>query len=223
MKILEQYNIIPKDITLFEQAFMHTSYCNENNIKSSYERLEFLGDKVVDLIVSEYLYKHMDLEEGDMTKLRAAYVCEQALYEYALLLNLNDYIKLGKGEENSGGKFRKAILADAFEAFVGAIYVDQGLNVAKRFINDTIISSMIEKETHFNDYKSSFQEKIQIDNKKIEYILVDESGPAHDKKFTSVVKVENIVYGKGTGSTKKEAEQNAAKDALNKQVGEIKE
>ncbi len=223
MKILEQYNIVPKNMNLFEQAFMHSSYCNENNLKDSYERLEFLGDKVVDLIVSEYLYKHMDLEEGDMTKLRASYVCENALYEYALLLNFNEYIKLGKGEESSGGKYRKAILADVYEAFVGAIYIDQGLNVAKRFINDTLISSMVEKETHFKDYKSSFQEKIQIDNKKIEYVLVDETGPAHDKKFTSIVKVENIIYGKGVGSTKKEAEQNAAKDALDKQVGELNE
>lgn len=219
--LLKKYKIIPKNIELYEQAFMHTSYCNENNIKTSYERLEFLGDKVVDLIISEYLYRHMDLEEGDMTKLRASYVCENALYEYALSLNFNEYIKLGKGEESSGGKFRKTILADAFESFVGAIYLDQGLNVAKRFINDTIISSMIEKEEHFKDYKSLFQEKIQIDNKKIEYIITDETGPAHDKAFVAIIKVEDIIYGRGTGSSKKEAEQNAAKNALEKQVGEV--
>ncbi len=221
MEILEKFNIVPKNIELYEQAFMHTSYSNENKISISYERLEFLGDKVVDLIVSEYLYRHMDLAEGDMTKLRAAYVCENALYEYALILNLGNYLKLGKGEEASGGKYRKAILADTFEALVGAIYLDQGLNVAKRFVNDTIISSMVEKETFFKDYKSLFQEKIQIDNKKIEYVIIEESGPAHDKKFTTIVKVEDIVYGKGMGSSKKEAEQNAAKDALDKQVGEL--
>ena len=219
--LLKKYKIIPKNIELYEQAFMHTSYCNENNIKTSYERLEFLGDKVVDLIISEYLYRHMDLEEGDMTKLRASYVCENALYEYALSLNFNEYIKLGEGEESSGGKFRKTILADAFESFVGAIYLDQGLNVAKRFINDTIISSMIEKEEHFKDYKSLFQEKIQIDNKKIEYIITDETGPAHDKEFIAIIKVEDIIYGRGTGGSKKEAEQNAAKNALDKQVGEV--
>ncbi len=218
MEFLKHFNIEPKNIELYKQAFTHTSYSNENNIDVSYERLEFLGDKVVDLIISEYLYRHMDLKEGDMTKLRASYVCENALYEYALSLNFNEYIKLGKGEESSGGKFRKAILADVFEAFVGALYLDQGLNVTKRFLNDTIISSMIEKETYFSDYKSLFQERIQIDNKKIEYILIDETGPAHDKTFTSIVKVENITFGKGVGSTKKEAEQNAAKDALNKQV-----
>ena len=221
MEILEKFNIVPKNIELYEQAFMHTSYSNENKISISYERLEFLGDKVVDLIVSEYLYRHMDLAEGDMTKLRAAYVCENALYEYALLLNLSEYLKLGKGEEASGGKYRKAILADTYEALVGAIYLDQGLNVAKRFVNDTIISSMVEKETFFKDYKSLFQEKIQIDNKKIEYVIIDESGPAHDKKFSTIVKVEDIVYGKGMGSSKKEAEQNAAKDALDKQVGDL--
>lgn len=221
MEILEKFNIVPKNIDLYEQAFMHTSYSNENKISISYERLEFLGDKVVDLIVSEYLYRHMDLAEGDMTKLRAAYVCENALYEYALILNLGNYLKLGKGEEASGGKYRKAILADTFEALVGAIYLDQGLNVAKRFVNDTIISSMVEKETFFKDYKSLFQEKIQIDNKKIEYVIIEESGPAHDKKFTTIVKVEDIVYGKGMGSSKKEAEQNAAKDALDKQVGDL--
>lgn len=221
MEILEKFNIVPKNIELYEQAFMHTSYSNENKISISYERLEFLGDKVVDLIVSEYLYRHMDLAEGDMTKLRAAYVCENALYEYALILNLGNYLKLGKGEEASGGKYRKAILADTFEALVGAIYLDQGLNVAKRFVNDTIISSMVEKETFFKDYKSLFQEQIQIDNKKIEYIITEETGPAHDKSFTSIVKVEDIIYGKGIGQSKKEAEQNAAKNALEKQVGEL--
>jgi ribonuclease-3 len=218
MEVLKKFNIEPKNMELFEQAFLHTSYSNENNLDKSYERLEFLGDKVVDLIVSEYLYKHMDLQEGDMTKLRASYVCENALYEYALALNFNEYLKLGKGEEASGGKFRKTILADTYESFVGAIYIDQGLNVAKRFVNDTLISNMIENELYFKDYKSSFQETIQIDNKKIEYLLTDESGPAHEKIFTSIVKVEDIIYGKGTGATKKEAEQNAAKNALDKQV-----
>ena len=218
MEVLKKFNIVPKNIELYEQAFIHTSYSNENNTKTSYERLEFLGDKVLDLIISEYLYRHMDLEEGDMTKLRAAYVCENALYEYALSLNFNEYIKLGKGEESSGGKYRKTILADAFEAFIGAIYLDQGLNISKRFINETIISSMIEKETFFKDYKSLFQEQIQIDNKKIEYVITEELGPAHDKSFEAVVKVEDIIYGKGKGQSKKEAEQDAAKNALEKKV-----
>jgi ribonuclease-3 len=218
MKLLEELNIVPRDISLYERAFLHTSYCNEMGLKDSYERLEFLGDKVIDLIVSEYLYRHMYIEEGQMTKIRAAYVCENALYEYALKLNFNEYVKLGKGEESSGGKFRKTILADVFEAFVGAIYLDQGLNVAKRFVNNTIICNMNENNEFFKDYKSVLQEQIQIDNRCIEYVTVGETGPAHDKTFTVVVKVDGIVYGKGVGSNKKEAEQNAAKDALEKQA-----
>lgn len=218
MKLLEELNIIPRDITLYERAFYHTSYCNEMGLKDSYERLEFLGDKVIDLILSEYLYRHMYVEEGQMTKIRAAYVCENALYEYALKLNFNEYVKLGKGEASSGGSMRKTILADVFEAFVGAIYIDQGLNVAKRFINSTIISNMNENNEYFKDYKSAFQEEIQIENGCIEYSIIKEEGPAHDKTFTAVVKVNKITYGTGTGNTKKEAEQNAAKDALEKQV-----
>jgi ribonuclease-3 len=218
MKLLEELNIEPRDISLYERAFMHTSYCNENNLKDSYERLEFLGDKVIDLIVSEYLYRHMYIEEGEMTKIRAAYVCENALYEYALKLNFNEYAKVGKGEEASGGKFRKAILADMFEAFVGAVYLDQGLNIAKRFVNNTIISNMNENNEYFKDYKSVFQEQVQTDNRCIEYVVISESGPSHDKTFTVEVKVDGITFGKGIGSNKKEAEQDAARDALEKQV-----
>jgi ribonuclease-3 len=218
MKLLEELNIEPRDISLYERAFMHTSYCNENNLKDSYERLEFLGDKVIDLIVSEYLYRHMYIEEGEMTKIRAAYVCENALYEYALKLNFNEYAKVGKGEEASGGKFRKAILADMFEAFVGAVYLDQGLNIAKRFVNNTIISNMNENNEYFKDYKSVFQEQVQTDNRCIEYVVISESGPSHDKTFTVEVRVDGITFGKGIGSNKKEAEQDAARDALEKQV-----
>lgn len=218
MKLLDDLNIQARDITLYERAFLHTSYCNEKGIKDSYERLEFLGDKVIDLIISEYLYKHRYIEEGQMTKIRASYVCENALYEYALKLNLNEYIKLGKGEETSGGNLRKAILADVFEAFVGAIYVDQGLNVAKKFLNNIIISNLNENNEFFNDYKSVLQELVQTDRKTVEYIVTNESGPSHNKTFTVIVKVDNIVFGTGTAGTKKEAEQNAAKDALEKQA-----
>lgn len=218
MKLLDDLNIIPRDISLYERAFLHTSYCNENSIKDSYERLEFLGDKVIDLIISEYLYRHRNIEEGIMTKIRASYVCENALYEYALKLNFNEYVKVGKGEEISGGKNRKAILADIFEAFVGALYLDQGLNTAKSFLNKVIISNIEENNEFFNDYKSMLQELVQTDRKSVEYVVTNESGPAHNKTFTVVVKVDNITYGTGTASTKKEAEQRAAKDALDKQA-----
>jgi ribonuclease-3 len=218
MKLLEDLDIIPRDISLYERAFLHSSYCNENGIKDSYERLEFLGDKVIDLIISEYLYKHCNAEEGMMTKIRAAYVCENALYEYALKLNFNDYVKVGKGEELSGGKNRKTILADIFESFVGALYLDLGLNMAKKFLNKIIISNIEKNNEFFNDYKSMLQELVQTDKKSVEYVVTNEAGPAHNKTFTVDVIVDNIIYGTGTAGTKKEAEQNAAKAALDKQA-----
>ncbi len=218
MKILEELKIIPNNIELYERAFMHTSYCNENGIKDSYERLEFLGDKVIDLIVSEYLYRKLEVEEGEMTKMRAAYVCENALYENALRLNFNEYVKVGKGEEASGGKDKKAILADIFEAFVAALYIDKGLNEARRFLNFTIIASIEKNKEFFYDYKSILQEYVQTGKKSIEYELIDEYGPPHSKVFEIAAKVDGIALGKGTGSTKKQAEQNAAQDAIEKKA-----
>jgi ribonuclease-3 len=185
----------------------------------NYERLEFLGDKVLDLVISEYLYRYMGLNEGEMTKLRASYVCENALYEYALSLHFNEYIKVGRGEESSGGKLRKAILADTFEAFIGAVYLDQGLNKVKSIVNKVIVPIM--KDQHkvfFSDYKSLLQELVQIDQKTVVYEVIDQSGPAHNKTFKVMVKVDGINYGEGTAKTKKEAEQEAARDALNKQA-----
>lgn len=219
MKILEELNIVPNDIELYERTLTHTSYSNENGSVENYERLEFLGDKVIDLIVSEYLYKKCEIEEGEMTKTRASYVCENALYEHAISLNFNEYVKLGKGEESSGGREKKAILADVFEAFVGALYLDKGLNEAKRFLNFTIIASIEKNQEFFNDYKSVLQEYVQTGRKSIEYDLVDEYGPPHSKVFEIVVKVDGIALGKGIGSTKKQAEQNAAQDAIKKKAG----
>lgn len=218
MKILDKYRIKANNINLFETAFTHTSYCNENKGTESYERLEFLGDKVLDFIVSEYLYKNEHIEEGEMTKIRAAHVCEDALYEYSLNCNFGEYLKLGKGEEITGGRCKKAILADVFEAFVGALYIDQGIEKAKEFIYSTVIDSIKKNEEIFNDYKSLLQELVQTNKKSLEYILVKESGPSHNKEFEVNVVVENIIYGKGIGKTKKEAEQMAAKDALNKRA-----
>jgi len=218
VKILEELKIIPNDMNLFETAFTHTSYCNENKNTESYERLEFLGDKVLDFIVSEYLYKNRHLFEGEMTKIRASHVCEDALAEYSLNSHFDEYLKLGKGEENTGGRCKKAILADSFEAFIGALYLDQGIEKAKEFVNNTVIKSINENEELFNDYKSELQELVQTNKKSLEYVLTRETGPSHDKEFEVNVIVENIVYGTGIGKTKKEAEQNAAKDALNKKA-----
>lgn len=218
MEILDELNIKPNDINLFLIAFTHTSYCNEFKNTDSYERLEFLGDKVIDFVVSEYLYKNKNIEEGEMTKLRASHVCEDALSEYSLNCNFDKYIRLGKGEEHTGGRLKKAILADVFEAFVGALYVDKGIEEARNFINNTVIDSINKNEELFNDYKSMLQEMVQTNRKSLEYVVVRESGPAHNKNFEVNVIVENIIYGKGIGKTKKEAEQMAAKDALLKKA-----
>jgi ribonuclease III len=219
MKILKKFNIVPNNIELYEQAFSHSSYCNEHNLKDNYERLEFLGDAVLDVIISEYLYKKMHVEEGQMTKLRASYVCENALYEYALGLNFNEYIKLGKGEEISGGKFKKAILADTFEAFIGAVYIDQGLRKVRDIIYKVIIPKIENiATTFFVDYKSLLQELVQTNKNSVEYELAKQEGPPHNKVFTVEVKVGGIKFGTGKASSKKEAEQEAAKDALNKRV-----
>ena len=216
MKIIEELNIPYNNIKLYDQAFTHTSYANENGVKS-YERLEYLGDAVLELIMSEYLFKNTEYEEGKMTKLRAHYVCESALYEYSKRLGLNNYILLGHGEEASGGRDRKAIVADIFESFIGAMFLDLGLDFVKGFIYDNVIPLIERKEVDFfSDYKSVLQELVQTDRRSLEYIVVNEEGPAHDKMFTVDVKIDNILYGTGTAHSKKEAEQEAAKDALRK-------
>lgn len=216
MKILDKLNIPYTNIEYYEQAFTHTSYANECNT-ISYERLEFLGDAVLELIISEYLYKVTNEPEGKMTKLRSSYVCENALYEYSCLLGLNDEIKLGHGESERDGKHNKTIVADIFESFIGAVFLDCGFEVVKKFIYDNIIPLIENKTIDFiEDYKSVLQELVQTDRKSLIYEVVNESGPAHDKTFTIVVKIDNIVYGEGIAHSKKEAEQLAAKSALKK-------
>lgn len=216
MELLSKLGIKPNDISLYETAFSHTSYANENK-KESYERLEFLGDAVLELLMSDYLYNNYDKSEGDMTKLRAHYVCETALYEYSKKLELNKYLKLGKGEEDTGGRNRKAIVSDIFESFLGAIYLDQGLEVARKFFLENVIPHILNHEIDFfDDYKSVLQEYVQTDKKSLEYKVVDEKGPAHNPEFTVEVMIDGIVYGKGVSNSKKSAEQEAAKNALAK-------
>lgn len=216
MKILEEFGITPNKIKLYEQALTHTSYANEHNCPS-YERLEYLGDAVLELVMSTYLFKNTTYPEGRMTKLRASYVCENALYEYSLKLGLNEYIRLGHGESENGGRMRKVIVADTFEAFIAAMYLDQGLDVVNNFIKHYIIPLIEKKELNFEqDYKSILQEFVQTDKRTLNYVVVDESGPAHDKTFTIIVKIDDIIYGRGTAHSKKEAEQLAAKNALEK-------
>ena len=216
MELLKKLEIPYKNVKLYQTALTHTSYANENSVKS-YERLEFLGDAVLELIISEYLYKNTEYEVGKMTKYRSHYVCENANYEYSTRLGLNEYLKLGHGEEERGGKYRKAIVADIFESFMGAMYIDLGLEEVKKFIYKHIIPIIEDKTVDFfDDYKSVLQELVQTDKKSLEYNVIDEQGPAHDKTFTVEVKIDNIVYGSGTAHSKKEAEQIAAHDALKK-------
>ena len=218
MKILDNLNIKTDNIDLYERALTHTSYANENNCES-YERLEYLGDAVLELVMSEYLFNHMDKNEGELTKYRAHYVCEDALYEYSIKLGLNDELKLGKGEEASGGKYKKAIVADIYEAFIGALFLDQGFEQAKKFIYDSAIPFVENNSFEFiHNYKSELQELVQTDKRSLEYEITNEEGPAHDRTYTAIVKIDDVVYGEGTAHSKKDAEQMAAKDALSKSV-----
>lgn len=216
-ELFKRLNIEPKDMSLYKNAFSHSSYVNEHKAKNDYERLEFLGDAVLDLVVADYLYTHYKETEGEMTKVRASYVCENANYCYATGLGLSKYILVGHGEQKEGGNFKKAIVADIFEALMGAIYIDLGFSTVRNVILKVVVPYIENPNvTFFSDYKSSLQEYVQTEQKSLEYKLVNEEGPAHDKRFTVDVVIDNIVYGTGIGTSKKEAEQEAAKVALNK-------
>lgn len=206
---------------LLIEALTHSSYANEHKkdkVKDN-ERLEFLGDSVLDLVVSEFLYKkHNNLSEGDLSKLRASIVCEAFLLKASKQINLGDFILLGKGEEMTGGRERASILADAFEAVIGAVYIDGGLESAKDFINNFIILFMESLSgTIIEDYKTHLQEIIQKDSKKpLTYRVINEEGLDHNKHFEVEVRHDGKVLGVGSGRTKKEAEQKAAFAALDK-------
>ena len=212
IEILKKKNI-QSNLDLYKRALTHTSYSNENNVES-YERLEFLGDAVLELIMSDYLYNERHLEEGTMTKMRASYVCEEACATYSKELGLDQNILLGSGEASAN----TTILADVFESFVGAMYLDQGFSYTKDFVLGTILPYSDAKVDFLHDYKSELQELVQTVRKSVSYEIIDEKGPAHDKTFLCQVLVDNIVMGTGSGSSKKAAEQEAAKMALKKQV-----
>ena len=214
MKIFKKFDFSPKNINLYYTAFTHPSYSNENSSCNNYERLEFLGDAVLELIVSDYLYKERHIEEGAMTKLRAGYVCENALARYASDLKFQDDILLGSGEVSANN----TILADVFEAFIGALYLDQGFDYTKSLVID-IVTKYIDKNIDFlKDYKSALQELVQTTKKSVKYEIIDEKGPAHNKTFTCQVVVGDVIMGKGKGHSKKAAEQEAARVALSKQA-----
>ena len=216
-ELFKRLNIEPKDMSLYKNAFSHSSYVNEHKAKNDYERLEFLGDAVLDLVVADYLYTHYKETEGEMTKVRASYVCENANYCYATGLGLSKYILVGHGEQKEGGNLKKAIVADIFEALMGAIYIDLGFSTVRNVILKVVVPYIENPNvTFFSDYKSSLQEYVQTEQKSLEYKLVNEEGTADDKRFKVDVVIDSIVYGTGIGTSKKEAEQEAAKVALNK-------
>ena len=213
MKFLQDLGINIKNKKLLKTALTHSSYSNEHKEANNYERLEFLGDAVLELVISEYFYLNTDYKEGEMTKHRASYVCENALATYAKKIGLDKEILVGVGQKNN---VNDTIIADTFEAVIGAIYLDLGFDVAKDYI-ERIITPYINDNYNFNhDYKTLLQEFVQTDKKSLSYELVKESGLAHEKTFEVVVKIDNIVYGRGIGRSKKEAEQNAAFDAYQK-------
>jgi len=214
-----QLDIHFRNINLLKQAFTHSSFVNEHRHRhfKDNERLEFLGDAVLELTVSDFLY-HMfpNMKEGQMTKLRAAIVCESSLVEFAESLGFGPYILLGKGEEMTGGRQRPALLADVFESFIGALYLDQGIDPVRSFLNQYVFPK-VEQGDFFqiHDYKSQLQEYVQHQNLgNILYEIVNETGPAHDRQFQTVVKIDGNPYGYGVGKSKKEAEQRAANQTL---------
>lgn len=208
-----------RDRSLLENALMHSSYANENRARgyTSNERLEFLGDSVLGMVTATRLYRlYPDMPEGKMSRLRAELVCEQALHGVACTLHLGDYIRLGHGEERSGGRERPSILADAVEAVIAAMYLDGGLEPAQRFILAHILNGLADGEIHHvADYKTELQEHVQRRaGQTLSYTVCAESGPDHNKTFTMAVLLNGSEIGRGTGRTKKEAEQSAARCAL---------
>lgn len=207
-----------RDKHLLLEALSHSSYANEKRkSRNSNERLEFLGDSVLSIVVSEFLFhKYPNMPEGELTKLRASMVCEKALHVFAKEIHLGEFLLLGKGEEHTGGRERSSILADAFEAVIAAIFLDGGMDAAKRHILRFIPADPEEKESiGFQDYKTQLQEVVQKNpEEKVEYVLVSESGPDHDKAFVVEVLLNSNVIGRGKGHSKKAAEQQAAKEAL---------
>ncbi len=218
MELEEKIGYTFRNPQLLEQALTHSSFANEGKKHGhNNERLEFLGDSVLSVIVARHLFlTYKDLPEGELTKLRASLVCEKALDVFAGQIELGKYLRLGKGEEMTGGRERPSILADAFEALLAAIYIDGGYEAAQTFVLGFIPRNLdVRRKNKLSDYKTALQEIIQQNREeRVEYALVDEHGPDHAKVFTAEVLLNSNVIGRGTGSSKKQAEQNAAHEAL---------
>ena len=218
-ELQKELNIYFKNNLLLYNAFTHSSYVNEHRRKNftDNERLEFLGDAVLELGVSRYLYStEPNMSEGELTKLRAAIVCEPSLVKFSNELGFGRFILLGKGEEQTGGRMRPALLADVFEAYIGALYIDQGMEAVIPFLEQVVFPKIsIGAFSHVMDYKSRLQEIVQQTNSgQLQYEIIEEKGPAHAKNFVTVVKLGDLQLGTGLGKSKKEAEQEAARQAI---------
>lgn len=206
-----------KDKSLLVEALTHSSYANEirNGLKCN-ERMEFLGDAVLSIVTAELLYsKFPDMPEGELSKLRSSLVCTAELSQFAKDISLGEYLLLGKGEQNTGGSERPSILENAFEALIAAVYLDGGMECAKAHIFRFLNAALENHQINFKDYKTQLQEIIQQNpDETLNYVIVGESGPDHDKRFDVEVHLNSNVIGRGTGKSKKQAEQEAAKEAL---------
>ena len=213
MDFLSKLGIVVKNQDLLLTALTHSSYANES-ASESYERLEFLGDAVLELATSEYFYNQTSLKEGDMSKVRASFVCENALNEYSNAIGLTPNIRTGNGVSST----MPSIVADCFESVLAVIFLEHGYSVAKKFALGIIVPYVEKGVTFIHDNKSYLQEMVQMERKTLEYIVTSETGPAHDKTFEVDVIVDGIRFGHGIGKSKKEAEQNAAYDAIKRKA-----
>ncbi|WEK56227.1 MAG: ribonuclease III [Candidatus Cohnella colombiensis] len=218
-QLQQRIRITFRNMALLKQAFTHTSYVNEQRgAKLAHnERLEFLGDAVLQLTVSEYLFRrYPDRPEGELTRMRASIVCEPSLVRFAEALEFGQIVLLGKGEELTGGRTRPSLLADAFEAFLGALYLDQGLNAVRSFLDQHLFLLLPDdSQSPMKDFKTVLQEKVQqLSSGPLDYRIVEERGPAHDREFVVAVLIDKEQLGEGIGRSKKEAEQQAASQAL---------
>ena len=219
---LDKYNIKHNNSKLIEQAFIHSSYVNEH--KGHFhdnERLEFMGDAVLQIYSALRLYQIKPyLKEGQMSLRRANLVCEKGLAKVVREFELNKYLKLGQGEEKSGGRNRDSIISDMFEAFIGAVYLDTDIDNVYRLLDILMLNHINNDNEDIIDYKTRLQEYVQADSRKsIEYELISSKGPSNNPEFKMAVKIDDLIYGYGTGKNKKEAEKNAAKNALDKLAG----
>lgn len=204
-----------QDKALLETALTHTSFANEARHGTKHnERLEFLGDSVLSIVVAEYLFTHSNLPEGDLTRMRASLVCEAALFTFAQKIGLGRWLRLGHGEEMGGGRTRPSVVSDAFEAVIAALYLDGGIDAARAFILP-FVTSALTKQSAEEDYKTKLQEVVQQNpSERLRYVVASQTGPDHDKHFVVEVHLNSNCIGSGEGHSKKQAEQAAAKEAL---------